>query len=534
MKITFLGAAHEVTGSMTLIENGGRYIMIDCGMEQGTNVYENALLPVNAAEVDCLVITHAHVDHTGNIPLLWKNGFRGKIYATEDTAQLCEIMLGDCAHIKESEAEWASRKAKRAGDKPVEPEYSRKDVDGCLELFVPVRYGQLTEILPSVSVRFCDAGHFLGSASVEMFLREGGTEKKIVFSGDIGNRNLPIIKDPSPVRDADWLVLESTYGGRDHDPEKAVEDPVLRLADILRGTFEKGGNVIIPAYAVGRTQEMLYYLRQVKEKDLVPEYRDFPVVVDGPLSSEATAVFRKCSRACLDEEALSMTGKGLDPIGFKGLRTSVTQEESKALNTDPVPKVIIASSSMCDAGRIRHHLKHNLWNPACTVLFSGYQSNGTLGRRIWDGAENVKLFGETIAVRARVELLPSVSGHADRSDLVRWVEAIGEKPRMIFINHGDDGNSSALEKTLREKGYEACVPFSGTVWDLAKGECLHEAEGVRILGKGKKLVKTVFEKLLETIGKLTSAAPKASGFRENILEGYIEKINAIVSDIERR
>lgn len=534
MKIKFLGAAHEVTGSMTLVECGGKYIMVDCGMEQGRNVYENALLPVNAAEISCLVLTHAHVDHSGNIPLLYKNGFRGKIYATEDTAELCRIMLGDCAHIKESEAEWTSRKAMRAGEETVAAEYSQEDVDGAMELFEPVRYGKTVWILPSVSVRFTDAGHFLGSASIEMVLREGDAEKKIVFSGDLGNKNLPIIKDPGTVLEADWLVLESTYGARDHDPDKAEEDPVRRLAGILQDTFDRGGNVIIPAYAVGRTQEMLYYIRQVKERGLVHGHGGFPVIVDGPLSAEATAVFRNCSRACLDEEALAMTERGVDPIGFKGLRTVVTQEESKRLNTDPTPKVIIASSGMCDAGRIRHHLKHNLWNPDSTVLFSGYQSEGTLGRRIWDGADTVKLFGETIAVRAHIELLPSVSGHADRSGLLEWVDALCQIPEMIFINHGDDENSSALESALKEKGYSACVPFSGTAWDLASGECIYEAEGVRAAGRGREAVKTVFERLLEAIGKLTSAVPKASGFRGNILEGYISKINSIINDIERR
>lgn len=535
MRLTFIGAAHEVTGSMSLIELGGRYIMVDCGMEQGKNIYQNAPLDVDPSKIEAMVLTHAHVDHSGNIPLLYRKGFRGNIYATEDTCRLCGIMLRDCAHIKETEAEYANKKAQRAGRKEVEPEYDMQDAEGALELFVPVGYSEMCDIFDGARVRFTDVGHLLGSAAAELFLTEGEESRKIVFSGDVGNIDQPIIKDPQNVYGADYLVIESTYGARIHQ-YPSESDPVGTLAGVIQRTLDRGGNVIIPSFAVGRTQDILYYIRQIKADGLVKGHDGFEVYVDSPLSVQATEIFMECSRGCLDEEALALVDAGINPIIFDGLRTTQSVDESKALNTDPVPKVIISSAGMCDAGRIRHHLKHNLWNTASTLLFVGYQSVGTLGRRIEDGADSVNLFGESIAVNCEIALLPSVSGHADSAHLVEWVKAIGEIPKRIFINHGDDENSSALRKRLSEEGYKAYVPYSGTVYDLVKDSFVAAPEGIALEKETitVRSEKPTIDLIRQALSRLSGLVSRMSNFRDSTLRGYLQKLTEIIEDVEKR
>ena len=478
MKLTFLGATHEVTGSHTLLEwNEGRFLLVDYGMTQGDDEYENEELPVSPAQIEYVLLTHAHIDHSGLLPLLAKQGFRGKIYATAETANLCAIMLADSASIQEKDAEYQTKKNLRVGKETVEPLYTLEDAQRVMRLFRPCEYGRVIAVDEGLSVRFTDAGHLLGSASVECFLTEGDRTVTMVFSGDVGNVNQPIIKDPCPVEGADYVMMESTYGNRLHD---RTTDPIPFLTEVLDRTFDRQGTVIIPSFAVGRTQELLYFFREIRMRNLLPRHRDFPVYVDSPLSNEATAIFLQCGTECLDEEARAIMREGENPIWFDGLHTVTTAEESKRLNENREPKVIIASGGMCEGGRIRHHLKHNIWNAANTILFVGYQANGTLGRIIYDGAKHVKILGEEMEVKAEVTLLNGVSGHADQAGLMRWLGAMKQKPGRVFLNHGDDESCEALARLIAgEMGIPADAPYSGSSFDLLKGEWIRLAPPVR-------------------------------------------------------
>ncbi|MBO5510885.1 MAG: MBL fold metallo-hydrolase, partial [Clostridia bacterium] len=448
MKIQFIGAAQEVTGSCTLLEVNDRYYLVDCGMEQGIDVFQNVALPIPASQVDAVFLTHAHIDHSGMLPRLYKDGFRGIIYATEATVKLADIMLKDSAHIQMSEVEWKNRKAERSGEDNTAPTYTIEDAEGAIKLFRGVRYDERITISAGVDIRFTDIGHLLGSAAIELWLREGDAEKKIVFSGDVGNTNQPIIKDPAPVLEADYLVLESTYGSRNHE---RYTDTVEVLAELIENTLSRGGNVVIPSFAIGRTQELLYAIREIKQRKLVKN-SDFPVYVDSPLAIEATEIFSKCDPACFDYETRKLIDDGIDPIRFDGLRLSVTVEDSKRINETLEPKVILSASGMCEAGRIRHHLKHNLWRPQNLILFVGYQAEGTLGRNLIEGVQNVRLFGEDIAVRAQIKSLKGTSGHADQQGLISWLESFEKKPRTVFLNHGNEESIAVLSDELKERG----------------------------------------------------------------------------------
>ena len=530
MRITFLGAAHEVTGSCTYIECGKTRFIVDCGMEQGRDMFENQSLPISPSQVDFALLTHAHIDHSGLLPLLAKNGFVGSVYATAATCSLADIMLRDSAHIQMSEAEYKTRKSKRAGGAPVEPLYDVEDVDALVKNLRPCSYGEVIQVAEGVAIRFTDVGHLLGSACIEVWLREDGVTKKLVFSGDVGNVNQPILRDPETVSDADYVVVESTYGDRLH--EKARTDYVSELAAVIQRTLDRGGNVVIPAFAVGRTQEMLYFIREIKERGLVHGHPGFKVYVDSPLAVEATSVFLQCDTSFLDDEARAVLARDVNPLAFDGLEVSVSVDESRAINENSEPKVIISASGMCDAGRIRHHLKHNLWRRESLILFVGYQAEGTLGRLLYDGAKEVKLFGETIAVRAEITVLPGVSGHADRGGLLAWMRGFtGQRPAQVFVNHGEDGVCDAFAAALKsELGYEAMAPYSGTVYDLAAGEFVKLTEGVPRVREGAKRNK-FFAALVKAAERLLAAAKSAEGRPNRELRRWTERIEALIREM---
>ena len=537
MKITFLGAAHQVTGSRTLVEwKDGRYFLVDYGMEQGENDLEQMELPVSPSAVEYVFLTHAHIDHSGMLPLLYKQGFRGAVYATPETENLCSIMLADSAHIQETDAAYETKKNLRHSGAEVQPLYTTEDAARTMELFRPCEYGKIYMIDDGLSARFTDAGHLLGSSFIEIFLEDQGETRKIVFSGDVGNRNQPIIRDPQPVEEADYVLIESTYGTRLHE---ASSSPIPLLTSILRETFSRGGSVIIPSFAVGRTQELLYFIREIKQRHLLPEYEAFPVYVDSPLANEATAVFLQCNENCLDQQTLDIMASGQNPIWFDGLFTTVSSDESKALNADKTPKVIISSGGMCEGGRIRHHLKHNLWDSRNTILFAGYQANGTLGRLIFDGLKSVKIFGEQIDVKARIALLDGISGHADRDGLMRWLSGYKQKPSVVFVNHGDDKTCSEFADNItKDCGIQAFAPYSGSEFDLIRGEWIRLADPVY-----KKNTKTdradnttvyskkesAYQKLRDAVAELDRYTQTLDGHSNHELKQLTNRIRSLVS-----
>ncbi len=477
MKMTFIGATHEVTGSCTYIEACGKKFLVDFGMQQGEDIFENVQVPTAPGNIDYVLLTHAHIDHSGMLPLLYAGGFSGEIHATVATSHLCSVMLRDSAHIQEFEAEWRNRKGQRRGEAEYEPLYTMDDAIGAIELFVPHNYDTPFELCEGITVSFRDAGHLLGSSSIILTITEDGVTKKVVFSGDIGNSMQPLIRNPQYIDSADYVVMESTYGNRIHD---RPTDYVTALSNVIQTTFDRGGSVIIPSFAVGRTQEMLYFIRQIKEQGLIKGHDEFPVYVDSPLANEATDIFINNRESCYDEEALAFVRKGINPITFDNLIRTVSSDDSRAINEDVRPKVIISASGMCEAGRIKHHLKHNLWMPENTILFVGYQANNTLGRGLIEGAKKVKLFGETVRVAAEIKQLPGISGHADMNGLLEWAKAI-KGVQKFFINHGDAASADSFAQKLREElGVDTYAPYSGAEFDIAAGEITVDAEPIPI------------------------------------------------------
>ena len=538
MKLVFVGADHEVTGSCHYLEVGGKHIIVDYGMEQGVNVFENASLPVAESMLDYVLVTHAHVDHTGMIPQLIARGFKGQIIATAGTADLCSIMLRDCAHIQMQEAEWRNRKAKRSANVPLEePVYTMEDAEGAIKRLVPYPYGEKIELCEGVTIRFTDVGHLLGSASIEIWATEGDVTKKIVFSGDIGNYTQPLIKDPSYIEEADYVVMESTYGDRYHEASLSLDVKIRELANIIQETFDHGGNVVIPSFAVGRTQEVLYMIRKIKADDMVKGYKNFPVYMDSPLAVEATEVFHQNEKECFDEEAMQLVNKGINPISFPGLKMAITSEESKLINMDTTPKVIISASGMCEAGRIRHHLKHNLWRKESTILFVGYQAVGTLGRVLTDGeVEEVKLFGEPIKVEASIKQLLGLSGHADKQGLLDWITAFKEMPRRVFIVHGEDSVCKNFVECLRmEYGQNAYAPYSGTVFNLLSNKFEYEAEPIPVVKKTPKAkaASDVFGRLVAAGQRLMAVIAHNEGGANKDLAKFADQINSLCEKWER-
>lgn len=530
MKMQFIGAAHEVTGSCTYLKIGNTRLLVDFGMEQGRDVYENARIPCAPGEIDYVLLTHAHIDHSGLIPLLYAGGFSGEIHTTQGTASLCSIMLRDSAHIQEFEAQWRSRKAQRKGEEPYVPLYTMEDAIGAIELLRPHRYEERFQLCEGVEVRFIDAGHLLGSASIEIWATEGGETRKLVFSGDIGNLNQPLIRNPQYIDEADYVVMESTYGDRKHERPK---DYATALAQVLQTTFDRGGSVIIPSFAVGRTQELLYFLRQIKEQGMVHGHDRFPVFMDSPLAIEATGVFLRNQNSCYDEEALSFVQAGINPISFPDLQLVTTPEESRAINFDRRCKVIISASGMCEAGRIKHHLKHNLWQPQNTILFVGYQAYGTLGRSLVEGASSVKLFGETVNVAAQIKQLPGISGHADVDGLTAWVSAIRNVKR-VFVIHGEtsaaDAFTSHLQNDLKLNAY---APYSGTEFDPISGEITLEAVPKPIVRKSGSKANTVYQRLLAVLERLTKLIRQSEGRTNKDLAKLTDQINEICNKFEK-
>ena len=526
MKLTFLGATHEVTGSCTLLEACGKNILIDCGMQQGPDLYENCELPLAPGQLDAILLTHAHMDHSGLIPAMVAQGYRGPIYATEATRRLCTIMLRDSAHIQEFEAQWRNRKAQRAGEPPYQPLYTMAHAEQSLAQFMGYPYHETVELFPGISLRFYDAGHLLGSASIYLEIREDGQVRSLLFSGDLGNQNRPLIRDPEKPPRADYVVVESTYGDRLHGQRP---DYVGQLTDLMQQTFDRGGNVVIPSFAVGRTQELLYLMRIIKEQKLLRGHDHFTVYVDSPLAVEATRIYAAGLTDYYDQETLELLEKGIDPICFPGLQLSVTSEQSKLINEDPDPKVILSASGMCEAGRIRHHLKHNLWRPNSTVLFVGYQSEGTVGRKLLEGADRVRLFGEEIAVHAKITNLAGISGHADRDMLLDWLEN-QKDARRIFVNHGNDEVCDTFAASVTQTlGVDAVAPFSGDEYDLITGECTAKGRIVKITRQsdGRRRANSIYEKLLLAGKRLLHIIEQSKGLTNKELARFTDQINAL-------
>lgn len=469
MKITFLGAAKTVTGSNFLVETDELKFLVDCGMFQGKaeDDFDNqASFDFKIDEIDFMLLTHAHIDHSGRIPKLYKEGYRKPIYAHKATCDLCSLMLPDSGHIQEMEVEWKNRKRIRRGDKPLPPMYTAEEAAKSLELFVPVGYDRIIEITPNIHVRFNDAGHMLGSSIIEIWVNENGKETKTVFTGDIGNNDIPLLSEPTMISAADFLIMESTYGNRLHIRNDEKAEIFLK---IVSETLDRGGNVIIPSFAVGRTQEILYELNKLKEikndEEFLREYRTLmraPVYVDSPLAISATEVFKE-NMDLFEDKIKEEIKKGDNPLEFPGLHFTITPEESMSLNENPIPSIIISASGMCDVGRIKHHLKHNLWNPKNTILFVGYQAPGTLGHAIVNGAKKVKIFGEDIAINAQVEYIEGYSGHADQEWLMNFIYSFNQqKPKHIFLVHGDEESQKVLkEKIINEAKISVTIPSYG-------------------------------------------------------------------------
>ena len=509
MKLHFYGADRCVTGSCHCLEINGKKILVDCGLQQGRDELDNRYLAFAPGNIDILLVTHAHIDHTGRIPLLVKNGFHGRILTTRLTADLMKIMLLDSAHIQESDAEYENRKGERAGREHVDPLYTEQDALDVFKYVTTCEYKEKVDLCEGVSAVFTDAGHLLGSASITLELEENGVHKTIVFSGDIGNVDQPIIRDPQLLKKADYVVMESTYGDRNHTEVWSYTD---ELAEIIDETLGKGGNVVIPSFAVGRTQELLYFIREIKDQKLVKSTPNFPVYIDSPLAKAATTVFCGDLHGYLDEQALELVKDGTHMFTFPNLNLVESSGESKMLNMDSTPKVIISASGMCDAGRIRHHLKHNLWRANSAVVFVGFQSPGTLGRRLLDGVEKVKLFGEEIAVKAKIVNFQGLSSHADHDHLVQWIKAFDPKPTHVFVVHGDEDVAPVFAEELNSLGFHAHAAKFTECYDLAANEMVSEgyiSERKRTAQKSR--ADNLYAKLVAAAESLLEFAKRCKG-----------------------
>ncbi len=533
MKLRFYGADRCVTGSCHCIEVNGKNILVDCGLQQGRDEVDNAVLPFHPGSIDAVLVTHAHIDHSGRIPMLIKNGFEGRIITTRLTADLLDIMLQDSAHIQEQDAEYQNRKNKRAGRPEVQPIYTVADAMRVREFVQTCEYGQRVAVTEDVTAEFIDAGHLLGSASIRLTCREGGETRTIVFSGDIGNVDQPIIRDPQCYDSADYVVMESTYGDRNHTEVWSYTD---ELAQLIDETVARGGNVVIPSFAVGRTQELLYFIREIKDRGLVKSMPDFPVYVDSPLAKKATTIFCGNLHGYLDEAALALVQDGTHMFSFPGLHLTETVEESKLLNMDKSPKVIISASGMCDAGRIRHHLKYNLWRPESSIVFVGFQSPGTLGRNLLEGAPSVKLFGEEVAVRAKIVNFQGLSSHADHDHLIEWVKHFDlKKTAHVFVVHGDREVAPAFADAVQSLGFAAHAPQYTEAYDLLADRQLapgYLPERKTRAYEGAPKVTGAYRRLVQ-VGDMLAALIRRSKGRDNkTLAAFAEALSKVISKFE--
>ncbi|MBQ2817163.1 MAG: MBL fold metallo-hydrolase [Clostridia bacterium] len=467
MNIKFFGAARSVTGSCHMLSTSDGDFLIDCGMRQGQDKrgeYGEDAFPFDPSKIKGVLLSHAHIDHSGLIPLLYKRGFTGNVLCTSATSLLATIMLPDSGHIQEQDAQWQTKKNLRAGKSPVDPLYTVDDARNSLKYFRGVEYGDVVELTKNIRVCFRNAGHLLGSAVIEIWVTENSKTSKIVFSGDIGRADRPIIEDPAVISDADYVVMEGTYGNRNHgigsDDEKENE-----FREVLSQAIRRGGNVIIPSFAIGRTQEILYYIKGIMESGTLPELEKVSVYIDSPLGIEATKVYERCVNGYYDEEALALSKTG-SPFELSNLNIAQSADESKLINVTDGQKIIISSSGMCDAGRIRHHLKHNLYKGNATVIFAGYQAQGTLGRSLLDGVKKVRLFGEEVRVNAKVVNMEGFSGHAGKDELLNWVSTLAKKPRNVFLVHGEEDALASLGSALEERGFAVTIPHLGDSIEL--------------------------------------------------------------------
>lgn len=470
MNISFHGASKIVTGSNYLVRSKDYKILIDCGMFQGNEELERLNydgFPYDPRDIDFLFLTHAHIDHSGRIPKLIKDGFRGRIITTNATYDLCKIMLIDSAKIQESDVEWENKKRQRSGKKLIEPLYTIVDAENSLKYFEPYFYDQNIKINDDIQVRFRDAGHILGSAILELWIKEDKEEIKIVFSGDLGMPGRPIINNPEYIEEADYLIIESTYGNKTHE---SYEDSTESLIEVINKTAMRGGTVIIPSFAVGRTQELIYQLNKYYEYNPnLEEYMRIPIYIDSPMALDATEAFKRNSSS-FNDEARGLVLRGDNPFEFSNLRYIRSQQESMALNKYQFPKVIISSSGMATAGRVRHHLKHNLWDPHNSLVFVGYQAEGTLGRLLLDGRKRVKILGEEIDVKMEIYNLEGFSGHADQNTLLDWIRKIERRPKKIFIVHGEEEQATALSMSIKKLfNIETIIPNLGDIFNLVGG-----------------------------------------------------------------
>lgn len=539
MKLRFCGAARSVTGSCHMLSANGKKILIDCGMRQGADKkteFGEDKFPFSPAEIDTVLLTHAHIDHAGLIPLLVKQGFTGNVIATEATTQLSSIMLPDSGHIQEQEAEYQTRKNLRAGKAPAEPLYTVQDAQNALKQFVSTSYGKIVTIAPGITARFNDIGHLLGSSSIEVWVEEDGKTTKIVFSGDIGREERPIICDPQQVKGADYLVIEGTYGDRNHQ-ESTAEAKEAHLISVLKMGIARGGNIVIPSFAVGRTQELLYYIKRLLMKNAVPGLENVPVYIDSPLGINATKIYEKCAEGYYDEEAREMAKSG-SPFDFPTLRVAVTADESKLINTQPGCNIIISSSGMCDAGRIRHHLKHNLYRADSTIVFAGYQAEGTLGRILLDGVKKVRLFGEDVRVNAAIERIEGFSGHAGRDELIEWIEGIGNKPICTFFVHGEAEVLDSFSSAVHALGYNVEVPALLEEFTLLPGGVAKTPETAVAPAAAEELaelryaqnLRTQVERLRALLDSTDWKADASAALRAEIME---EDVRTLVDKWER-
>ena len=542
MKITFLGATKTVTGSNYLVEAAGKKFLVDCGMWQGRKELEEENFEefdFNPADIDFMLLTHAHIDHSGRIPKLYNEGFKNKIYTHKATCDLCALMLPDSGHIQEMENEWKNRKRMRKGLPAREPLYTAEQAARCLELFEPVQYDQIIEITQDIHVRFNDAGHMLGSSIIELWVNENGKQTKTVFTGDLGNNDIPLLSEPTMIEDADYLVMESTYGSRKHIKNDKKAEMFL---DIVSETLDKRGTVVIPSFAVGRTQEILYELNKIKEtrndEKFLKEYETLmkaPVYVDSPLAISSTEVFKE-NMNLFDEETQAEIKRGDNPLEFPGLKFTVTAEESKALNENPEPCIIISASGMCEVGRIKHHLKHNLWNPNSTILFVGYQAPGTLGYSIVNGAKKVKIFGEEIAVNARIEYIEGYSGHADQDGLMNFVYSFIKKPKQIFLIHGEEESQEVLEQKLEEETkLPVKIPNYGDTYELTQEEMAkltHTIERKLPINNRAEVLRRL-EKLKSEILDMDTAVKEDMDNKE-LTDEDIFRISEKIKDLEKQ